>query len=60
MVVDTHKESAQKQSVKSVCLLLQNQKVAKMPLLLQCVKDMVQETISVEMMHQHQKQLKML
>jgi hypothetical protein len=31
-----------------------------MPLLLQCVKDMVQDTISVDMIQAHQKQLKML
>jgi anionic cell wall polymer biosynthesis LytR-Cps2A-Psr (LCP) family protein len=46
MLVDTKRDKAQKQAIKSVCLLLRNSKVDKMPVLLSEVQRLIEENIS--------------
>ncbi len=62
-LVDNKRLKTQKQATKSVCLMLQNQKIAKMPVLLTQVQSLVQDSISEDAMaevNSHQKHLQLL
>jgi len=47
-LVESKRVRAQKQSIKSVCLMLQNRSIAKMPLLLVGIQALIQDTISAD------------
>ena len=40
-LLDSKRERAQKQAIKSVCLMLQNRKVMQMPLLMQSIQSLI-------------------
>lgn len=49
VLADTNRSSTQTQAIKSVCLLLQNQKIDKMPLFLAQIQDFISSSVAIEM-----------